>query len=126
MRSRGHLSQFKAKTSAPFLISAVSSVRGTLIGIGMTSCFINILALTGSFFMLQVYDRVIPARSLPTLVGLGIITLTLFAFLGLLELLRSLVLARLGQRAVYSWKVHVPQTFLLERCTLVSSTASTW
>lgn len=97
MRSRGHLSQFKAKTSTPFLISAVSSVRGTLIGIGMTSCFINILALTGSFFMLQVYDRVIPARSLPTLVGLGIITLTLFAFLGLLELLRSLVLARLGQ-----------------------------
>lgn len=63
----------------------------------MTSCFVNILALTGSFFMLQVYDRVIPGRSLPTLVGLGIITLTLFAFLGLLELLRSLVLARLGQ-----------------------------
>ncbi|WP_283196075.1 type I secretion system permease/ATPase [Rhizobium sp. AN80A] len=91
------MSQFKAKTSAPFLISALSSVRGTLIGIGMTSCFVNILALTGSFFMLQVYDRVIPGRSLPTLVGLGIITLTLFAFLGLLELLRSLVLARLGQ-----------------------------
>ncbi len=68
-----------------------------MLALGLTSCFVNLLALTGSFFMLQVYDRVIPARSLPTLVGLGIITLTLFAFQGMLELVRSLVLARLGQ-----------------------------
>ena len=34
--------------------------------------------------------------------------------------------ARLGQRAVYSWKVQVPQTWGLERWTLVSSTAETW
>lgn len=63
----------------------------------MTSCVVNILALTGSFFMLQVYDRVIPGRSLPTLVGLGIITATLFAFQGILELIRTLLLARVGQ-----------------------------
>ena len=30
----------------------------------------NILMLTGSFFMLEVYDRVLPSRSVPTLVGL--------------------------------------------------------
>jgi ATP-binding cassette subfamily C protein len=47
--------------------------------------------------MLQVYDRVIPARSLPTLVGLIIITATLFAFQGILELIRALLLARVGQ-----------------------------
>src|SRR5438046_4913164 len=35
------------------------------------------------------------------------------------------VLARLGQRAVYSWKVQVPQTWGLPRWTLVSSTAET-
>lgn len=91
------MSQPDAKTSRAFLVSAVSSVRGAFAGLGLTSCFVNILALTGSFFMLQVYDRVIPARSLPTLVGLGIITLTLFAFQGVLELIRSLLLARLGQ-----------------------------
>ena len=33
------------------------------------------------------------------------------------------VAARLGQRAVYSWKVQVPQTWGLERWTLVSLTA---
>src|SRR5690348_1911593 len=31
--------------------------------------------------------------------------------------------ARLGQRAVYSWKVQVPQTSALERWALVSSSA---
>ena len=34
--------------------------------------------------------------------------------------------ARLGQRAVYSWKVQTPQTSLLVRWTLVSSPAQTW
>src|SRR5512135_30877 len=41
------------------------------------------------------------------------------------QLCARTVLARLGQRAVYSWKVQVPQTSLLLRWTLVSSTAST-
>jgi hypothetical protein len=36
------------------------------------------------------------------------------------------VVARFGQRAVYSWKVQVPQTCSPERWTLVSSTAETW
>ena len=31
---------------------------------------INLLYLTGSLFMLEVYDRVLPSRSVPTLVGL--------------------------------------------------------
>ncbi|MGO8344907.1 type I secretion system permease/ATPase, partial [Rhizobium ruizarguesonis] len=66
----------------------------------LTRCFINILALTGSFFMLQVYDRVLPGRSLPTLVGLGIIAATLFVFQGILELIRSMRLVRVGT-AVY-------------------------
>ncbi|GES53138.1 type I secretion protein [Rhizobium sp. NBRC 114257] len=66
------------------------------LGIGATSALVNILALTGSFFMLQVYDRVIPARSLPTLVGLGIIAATLYAFQGFLEVVRSMLLVRLG------------------------------
>lgn len=46
--------------------------------------------------MLQVYDRVIPGRSLPTLVGLGIIAATLFVFQGILELVRSMLLVRVG------------------------------
>ena len=35
--------------------------------------------------MLEVYDRVLPSRSVPTLVGLSILALTLFAFQGVLD-----------------------------------------
>ncbi|NLS19101.1 type I secretion system permease/ATPase [Rhizobium sp. P40RR-XXII] len=77
-------------------MAVLSSLKMAFLGIGATSALVNILALTGSFFMLQVYDRVIPARSLPTLVGLGIIAATLYAFQGFLEVVRSMLLVRLG------------------------------
>ncbi len=32
---------------------------------------INVLYFTGSFFMLEIYDRVLPSRSVSTLVGLS-------------------------------------------------------
>lgn len=84
------------KSPQPFLLAVLSSLKMAFLGIGATSALVNILALTGSFFMLQVYDRVIPARSLPTLVGLGIIAATLYAFQGFLEVIRSMLLVRLG------------------------------
>ena len=58
---------------------------------------VNVLALTGAFFMLQVYDRVVPGRSVPTLVGLAVFAATLFVFQGVLELIRSRLMVRLGQ-----------------------------
>jgi ATP-binding cassette subfamily C protein len=57
---------------------------------------INILMLTGSFFMLQVYDRVLPSQSVPTLVGLGILAISLYILQGALELIRSRVNVRIG------------------------------
>ncbi|MCJ2128711.1 type I secretion system permease/ATPase [Methylobacterium sp. E-045] len=60
------------------------------------SGLVNILYLTGSFFMLEVYDRVIPSRSVPTLVGLMILALVLYGFQGVLETIRSRILARVG------------------------------
>ncbi|MGL3609186.1 type I secretion system permease/ATPase [Rhizobium sp. G187] len=82
--------------SQVFLVAVLSSLKRAFLGVGITSCVINILALTGSFFMLQVYDRVIPGHSLPTLIGLGIIAATLFVFQGLLELIRTMLLVRVG------------------------------
>ena len=55
--------------------SFLSSCRGAFLGIGLMTAMINVLYLTGSFFMLEVYDRVIPSRSVPTLVGLAILAL---------------------------------------------------
>jgi ATP-binding cassette subfamily C protein len=76
--------------------SAVSAFRPAFVGIGFASAVINILYLTGSFFMLEVYDRVIPGRSIPTLVGLLIIATMLFAFQCALDIVRGRLLARVG------------------------------
>ena len=78
------------------LSTALAACRGAFFGIGLFSGVINLLMLTGSFYMLEVYDRVLPSRSLPTLVGLTMLAAGLFAFLGLLDLIRGRVLARIG------------------------------
>ncbi len=46
--------------------------------------------------MLQIYDRVLASRSLPTLVVLFVLVAGLFAVLGILEFVRSRVLVRIG------------------------------
>ena len=53
--------------------------------------------LTGSFFMLQVYDRVLPGRSIPTLVALLFLATVLYAFQGGLDLVRNRISARIGR-----------------------------
>jgi len=56
----------------------------------------NILMLTGAFFMLEVYDRVLPSRSVPTLFGLTVIAVALFAAMGVLDFIRGRILVRIG------------------------------
>lgn len=72
--------------------------RDVMVGLAVISGVINLLALTGSFYMLQVYDRVLGSRSLPTLVGLTLLMLMLYALYGGLDAVRSQVIARLGGR----------------------------
>ncbi len=75
---------------------ALRACRSAFIGVGVMSCMINLLYLTGSIFMLEVYDRVLPSRSVPTLVGLVILAAGLYAAQGGLDLIRGRVLGRIG------------------------------
>jgi ATP-binding cassette subfamily C protein/ATP-binding cassette subfamily C protein EexD len=68
---------------------------GYLAVVGM-SFAINLLILTTSVYMLQVYDRVLTGRSIPTLIYLTIIALAALLAMGLLELLRSRTLVRIA------------------------------
>jgi len=81
---------------------------GAFIGIGLLSALVNILYLTGSLFMMEVYDRVLPSRSLPTLVALFGIVVVLYAFQGLFDGLRGRLLVRISDRLdqVLSSKVY--------------------
>lgn len=78
------------------LADALRACRSAFIGVGLFSFVVNILMLTGALFMLEIYDRVLPSRSLPTLLGLGLLVLILFALQGLLDLVRSRMLVRIG------------------------------
>src|SRR5829696_10487239 len=78
------------------LSGALSACRGAFTGIGLMTAMINVLYLTGSFFMLEIYDRVIPSRSIPTLIGLCVLALALYAFQGALDLIRGRILVRIG------------------------------
>lgn len=70
--------------------------RTSFLLVGVFSAFINVLTLTGAMFMLQVYDRVIPSKSLPTLLGLGIIAAGCFATQGFLDIIRGRMLIRIS------------------------------
>ncbi|GKQ51430.1 type I secretion system permease/ATPase [Bradyrhizobium sp. Ce-3] len=78
------------------LAEALRACRSAFVGVGLISCMINLLYLTGSMFMLQVYDRVLPSRSVPTLVGLVVIAAALYMAQGVLDLLRGRILGRVG------------------------------
>lgn len=75
---------------------ALRACRSAFIGVGLMSCVINLLYLTGSMFMLEVYDRVLPSRSVPTLVGLVFIAALLYMAQGVLDLIRGRILGRIG------------------------------
>jgi PrtD family type I secretion system ABC transporter len=75
---------------------ALRACRSAFIGVGVMSCMINLLYLTGSLFMLEVYDRVLPSRSVPTLVGLVILAGGLYIAQGVLDLIRGRILGRIG------------------------------
>src|SRR5215475_1770668 len=58
-----------------------------MIGVAVFSGVINILMLSGSVYMLQVYDRVIPSRNLATLFGLSTLVLVAYATQGYFDAL---------------------------------------
>ena len=81
MRSAADMSQPTRNSAAAELSTALASCRGAFIATAVISAMSNVLMLTGAIFMLQVYDRVLPSRSVPTLIGLAILAIGLYACL---------------------------------------------
>lgn len=81
-----------------FVISVLQKNWNLLVSVGVFSGVLNVLALTGAIYMLQVYDRVIPSRSIPTLIGLTVILVLMFAANGVLDVLRTRILSRIAIR----------------------------
>jgi PrtD family type I secretion system ABC transporter len=78
------------------LRKALARFRGALLAIAFFSGIINVLMLTGAIFMLEIYDRVLPSGSVPTLIALAILASLLFSFQAILDVIRSRVLVRIA------------------------------
>lgn len=105
------IAQGQAKATAPSRV--ISSLLSTLasddpvalalresarrmIGVAVFSGVINILMLSGSLYMLQVYDRVIPSRNIATLLGLSLIVLFAYLVQGYFDAMRARMLCRIA------------------------------
>jgi ATP-binding cassette, subfamily C, type I secretion system permease/ATPase len=78
------------------LAAALAACRGAFIATAVFSGMSNILMLTGAIFMLEVYDRVLPSHSVPTLIALIVLAACLYGVLGILDLIRGRILVRVG------------------------------
>ncbi len=75
-----------------------SGFRAVGVFLFVMSGIINILALTGAFYMLQIYDRALTSASIPTLLAVSLLAIGLYCFQGLFDILRSQILVRIGAR----------------------------
>jgi ATP-binding cassette subfamily C exporter for protease/lipase len=84
-----------ARPPSPTAIdTTLRSFRGLFLAVGAFSCVINLLMLTPTVYMLQIYDRVLASRNGTTLLMLTLLMLGLFALEAVLEWVRSRALIR--------------------------------
>ncbi|PFG71776.1 ATP-binding cassette subfamily C exporter for protease/lipase [Pseudomonas poae] len=80
------------------LFKALGEYKSILISVGCFTALINLLMLVPSIYMLQVYDRVLSSQNETTLVMLTLMVVGFFAFIGLLEVIRSFIVIRIGSQ----------------------------
>src|SRR6478609_9454711 len=80
------------------LSELTSGLRGIVLFLFLISGLINILALTGSLYMMQIYDRALTSGSIPTLLLLSVLAIGLYLFQGTFDVIRSQVMVRVGSR----------------------------
>jgi ATP-binding cassette subfamily C protein PrsD len=79
----------------PVAVGLRQSAR-RMVGVAGFSGVVNVLMLSGSLYMLQVYDRVIPSRNIATLLGLSLMVLLAYLVQGYFEALRTRMLCRVA------------------------------
>lgn len=78
-------------------VAFINSCRSVFWALAAFSGLSNVLMLTGSFFLLEVYDRVLPSHSIPTLVALIILAILLYVAQGAIDLIRARISNRVGR-----------------------------
>ncbi|MCB4821074.1 type I secretion system permease/ATPase [Roseicella aerolata] len=95
IRLAGPAGAFEETGKTP-LSRALGACRKQLIVVGLFSGVVNLLQLTTSIYMMQVFDRVLASRVLDTLYFLSLIAIAATLVLALLEAVRGQVMQRLA------------------------------
>src|SRR5258705_13217044 len=85
------------RSSRP-LLAALWPCRDAFVAAAAFSFFINLLMLASPLYMMQIYNRVLPSRSEPTLIVLTGLEAAWLGVMCLLELIRSRILVRISGR----------------------------
>ena len=80
--------------SPPDVIGALKDCRRAFWGVALCSGVVNALMLAGPLYMLQIYDRVLSSRSVPTLIALSVFLVGAYAFQAVLDIIRTRVVVR--------------------------------
>ena len=83
-----------AQGAQRIVADALKECRRAFWSVSLFSCAVNMLMLAGPLYMLQVYDRVLTSRSVPTLIALSVFIAGAYAFQGFFDLIRVRVLVR--------------------------------
>lgn len=76
---------------------ALAACRRAFAQVGLFSFGINVLMLVVPLYMLQVYDRVLSSESEETLLFLSLLAVGALLVMGLLDVIRARILARVGE-----------------------------
>ncbi|MBB3241949.1 ATP-binding cassette subfamily C exporter for protease/lipase [Pseudomonas sp. Tn43] len=98
----------KSPATAP-LFKALGDYKSILISVGCFTALINVLMLVPSIYMLQVYDRVLSSQNETTLAMLSLMVVGFFVFIGLLEIVRSFIVIRIGSQLERRFNLRVYQ-----------------
>ncbi len=80
------------------LQAALKACKSSFLSVGFFSLFVNALMLVPTFYMLQVYGRVVTGGNLTTLMMLTIIMTILLVTMGALEFIRSRIMVRVSTK----------------------------
>ena len=91
----GHAGHHDGKNE---LLNTILAFRTEFILVGLLSALANLLMLTPTIYMLQVYDRVMVSQNELTLIAVSLIALALFGVIAVAEWARSKILVSAGLR----------------------------
>ena len=88
--------QNQSKLVIQTLEEALRACKSSFISVAVFSFLCNLLALTPIFYVINIFQKAVPAQSIPTVAALAVIAFVCYLFMALIDWVRSLVLIKIA------------------------------